>query len=152
MKGKLWFGFILLIAILFFGAYKLLSIHGDKEPEPITATVERGEIVIGIKEIGILKALRSSSVAVPRMRAWYGDMKVTKLVPEGTQVKKDDPLVWLSSQELEKRLNIIGMNEYALKGYFLKALLLEAIENREEKLLRKQQLQEVAENTKKGSE
>jgi multidrug resistance efflux pump len=104
MKGKRWSGFFLLTAILCFSAYKLLTIRGDKESAPTTATVERGEIVIGIKETGILKALRSSSVAVPRMRAWYGDMKVTKLVPEGTQVKKDDPLVWLSSQELEKRL------------------------------------------------
>jgi HlyD family secretion protein len=60
-----------------------------------TARVQRADFHRTVNSIGELKAAKSSIITSSF------DGKIVKLVPEGTAVKKDDPIIWLDTEEFE---------------------------------------------------
>jgi HlyD family secretion protein len=66
-----------------------------------TAVVERGEFKISIVRTGEVKALRSVTVSAPTVGE---KLVITRLIPEGTFVKKGDVLVEFDTTELLERL------------------------------------------------
>lgn len=64
----------------------------------LTVEVTRGLVDRTVDSVGELKSARSSTVNSPF------DGKVVKLLPEGTGVKKDDPVIWMDTQQLDDKL------------------------------------------------
>jgi len=72
-----------------------------------TAPVQFGEFIINLQERGELEAVKSVSVTVPR--SVRGNIRIVRLVEDGTMVEKDDFLVQFDTSEamqtLEERKN-----------------------------------------------
>src|SRR5271170_3738142 len=96
-----------LIAIAALGGGVILNHHFQKSEPVITDTtttiVKQGEFVVSVNDTGILKAKKSSMVTAPQLQWSWGQMKVNKLVKEGTHVQKGDPICWLDTTDLEKQ-------------------------------------------------
>lgn len=60
--------------------------------------VESGVFRKTVSSIGELKAARSALITAP----FNG--RITRLIPEGTRVERDDPIIWLDTDDLEDRL------------------------------------------------
>jgi HlyD family secretion protein len=67
------------------------------------AAVERGEFTISIVRSGEVKARRSVTVSAPSVGE---QLVITRLIPEGTFVKRDDVLVEFDATELLERLKV----------------------------------------------
>lgn len=78
-----------------------------------TVSVKQGEFLITVSDTGILKAKNSSSVVAPQLQWSWGQMKINKVLKEGTYVKKGDPICWLDTTDLDKQLKD---SEYQLKS------------------------------------
>jgi HlyD family secretion protein len=65
-----------------------------------TSVAQKGEFIIGITEVGALAAEKSTTISssIP------GQSKIIKLAPEGSEVKEQEPVVWLDTSELEKQI------------------------------------------------
>jgi len=61
-----------------------------------TAKVATGTFERWVRSVGFLQAANSASITSPISG------KIIKLVPEGTRVKKDDPVMWLDTDELQR--------------------------------------------------
>ena len=59
---------------------------------------KKGDFAITVSEVG--KLYSKFSVYVNSKTSG----KIVKLVPEGSQVKKDEPLVWLDTSDLQKQI------------------------------------------------
>jgi RND family efflux transporter MFP subunit len=103
-----------------------------KELNVATIPVKRGVFKISLVESGELAALKSVSITAPQVRA-VGRLTITRLVEEGTYVKKGDFLVEFDKSEAE---NILKDNLDNLK--IARANLDKAIRNKE---LQENQLQ-----------
>jgi HlyD family secretion protein len=64
----------------------------------VTATAKRGDFLIVVREIGKLDAAKSVNVS-PTTQG-----KIIKMVPEGSVVKKGDPVVWLDATDIAKQI------------------------------------------------
>jgi len=60
--------------------------------------VKKGEFVIAIEEVGVIRAKNVQSIYAP-----YNG-KITKLLDEGTTVTKGQTVIWLDTEEVEKDL------------------------------------------------
>ena len=67
-------------------------------------TIEKGEFVTKLTEIGEAKAAKSSVLTAPY------DGKVTKLIPEGSNVKEGDPVIWMETTTYEENLEEAKVN------------------------------------------
>lgn len=75
------------------------SFGGSTQVEGIpTAPVVRGTFQRTVNSIGELKASRSSIIVSPF------EGKIVRLLPEGSAVKKGEPLLWMDTDELEENL------------------------------------------------
>jgi HlyD family secretion protein len=132
-----------LLAIAALGGGITLNRHFQKSEPVVTDTtttiVKQGEFVVSVNDTGILKAKKSSMVVAPQLQWSWGQMKVNKLVNEGTHVQKGDPICWLDTADLEKNLKDseyqLTVNESNLKNS-LESLRLKK-ENRERALKEK---------------
>ena len=87
----------------------ILFLSKDRETDEVRTTiVEKGDLTVSIKENGVLKAKNSRTVTAPRGRGWWHGIKITKLAPEGSSVKKGDPVVWFDTTQIEKELKDMG--------------------------------------------
>ncbi len=86
-----------LLAFLFFAFWLWPS-----KSDAILFTVKRGELVVSVPMDGELKAVESFLVKAPA-NVW-GNIRIVKLVPEGTLVKKGDFLVQFDTSEQIQRL------------------------------------------------
>jgi multidrug resistance efflux pump len=102
--------FIFVFAGIGMAGLFLAKDRGEDEIE--TAIVKKGSLIVSIKESGVLKAKHCSLLNAPRGRGWWGGIKITKLAPEGGSVKKDDPVVWFDTTQIEKELKDI---EFGMK-------------------------------------
>jgi len=73
---------------------------GDGLPEPIQ--VRRGDLVLSVEVEGELAAVRTADISPPPSREWH--MKIAFLPPEGTLVKKGEPVLGLDTETLERQL------------------------------------------------
>lgn len=104
---------VILIAVAYAGYHWYQKKHKIPDTPPPLATVKQGEFVIAIQDTGLFKAKKSVTVLVPTMERYWGGMKITKLVPEGTRVQKGDPIFWFDMSELDKQAKSA---EYNLKN------------------------------------
>lgn len=113
-KRYLTIGLLLVILTVAYAGYRWYQQkHKATENPPPLSTVQEGEFVIAFQDTGIFKAQKSITVLVPTMERYWGGMKITKLVPEGTRVQKGDPIFWFDMSELEKQAKSA---EYNLKN------------------------------------
>ncbi len=104
-----------------------LTLHAPSLPY---YEVKRGDFLIPLTTKGELKAIHSISITVPRLRGV--SPRITRLVPEGTVVKKGDFLVQFDPSEL---LDKIHKRENELKNAQAELRKLKAnIESRQKEL------------------
>jgi multidrug efflux pump subunit AcrA (membrane-fusion protein) len=78
---------------------------GSKNSTPIsTYKVTEGEFIINVVETGELKATRSTMISAPAVSWNFGDLKITKLIDEGTAVQQGDTLVQFDQAEVQKAI------------------------------------------------
>lgn len=84
----------------------LLGAGCGKGPSPAlrTAKVERGDLTLSVESRGELNAEHAVKVCCPRLTGSRGNIKITKLVPEGTDVKAGDVIVELDKADLQTNL------------------------------------------------
>ena len=101
MKSKriVFAGVLFVLIVLISWSY----MYSKRKPcdAPITASVRRGEFAVCIEETGTLQALKSTPITSP---IGHNQVKITKLVGEGTYIEEGEPVVWLDTAELEKSL------------------------------------------------
>lgn len=66
--------------------------------------VTRGEFWVNVVETGELSATNSKMVSAPSISWRFGDMKITKLAEDGTEVKEGDVLVEMDPAEVQKSI------------------------------------------------
>lgn len=89
-------GIVLLTAL---GTFALQRVMHTKDVGAVaTAPVYEGAFKVTLKAEGTLKALRSRIISSEIRGA-----TITKIVPEGTVVKANDPVVWFDRTDLEQR-------------------------------------------------
>jgi HlyD family secretion protein len=100
MKKKLIiiFGIIIIAGILGSLIYYFGFRRDKGTTDIVTAVAKRGEFLIVVREIGRLDAAKSVNVS-PTTQG-----KIVKMVPEGSVVKKDAPVVWLDATDIEKQI------------------------------------------------
>lgn len=83
----------------------LLSGCGAAASEAPARVIEakRQDLVIDVEVTGALKALDSDTIGPPAIPQFW-DFKITRLAPEGAQVKAGEVVVGFDASELEKRL------------------------------------------------
>jgi multidrug efflux pump subunit AcrA (membrane-fusion protein) len=89
---------IVLLLLAFWGAYFVWPGSQDA----LLYTVKKGELVLSVPMDGELKAVESYIVKAPA-NVW-GNIRIVKLVPEGTRVKKGDFLIQFDTSEQLQRL------------------------------------------------
>jgi HlyD family secretion protein len=90
---------IIIIAGILGSLLYYFGFHRDKGNTDIaTAVAKRGEFLIVVREVGRLDAAKSVNVS-PTSQG-----KIVKMVPEGSVVKKDEPVVWLDATDIEKQI------------------------------------------------
>lgn len=75
--------------------------HKGNKLDILTATVFKGDMPIVVSERG---EIESSVAVVVRCEAEGDRVKIVKILPEGTPVKKDQEVVWLDSDLFQKEL------------------------------------------------
>jgi RND family efflux transporter MFP subunit len=94
--------FIILI-IIAFAVYRFIPRQQIKKVETPTVIARQGEFVVSINETGVIKALRSRTVSAPQIEHRWGELKITKLIPEGSFVKAGEPVVWFDMTDLDRQ-------------------------------------------------
>ena len=96
-----WIVGLIALIVLFAGAF---IIQGRASTRGVDfARVETGDVVVGVEVTGELEAVDSSSLGpaeVPQM--W--EFRIAMLAPEGSDVKKGQPVIRFDTSELERRL------------------------------------------------
>lgn len=93
----------LTIGIVFFGAALTFrnKLAADRQGEWVKAT--RGDFVSGVEITGALEAFESDRFGPPQLpNVW--DFKISMMAPEGTEVKKGQPVLGFDTSELQRRL------------------------------------------------
>ncbi len=65
-------------------------------PDSDTVRVQQGVFVSGIDDVGLLKAVRNATVSTVTRG------KIARLAPEGSFVRKGDPVFWLDTENMEQ--------------------------------------------------
>lgn len=90
-----------ILAVIGILATFLLLQWGCSQPEPPTVTVERGPFRVKLHEAGVLSALNSKTINVPRIRM---NFQILWLVDEGTEVVPGDSLVLFDPADADKQV------------------------------------------------
>lgn len=90
---------VIVAAVAVLGIILILTLTGNTET--ISAPAERGEFTIKIVRSGVLTARRSLTVTAPSVGS---KLLITRLVPEGTYVARDDFLAQFDTTEFAERL------------------------------------------------
>ncbi len=89
----------------FFLTLLVLSCSGKNEVKEIeTYTVTRGEFISAVTETGELKAVNSMNISAPRLSWRFGQLTVTHLVEDGTEVEENDILAEFDKGEVQRTL------------------------------------------------
>ena len=62
------------------------------------------EFLIDVVETGELKATQSTNIAAPSIDWRFGELKIAKLIDDGTEVEKGDTLVLFDQAEVQKAI------------------------------------------------
>ncbi|HVS33113.1 MAG TPA: efflux RND transporter periplasmic adaptor subunit [Thermoanaerobaculia bacterium] len=94
----------LVLGIVFFGAALTFrnKLAADREGDWVTPS--RGDLVSGIEVIGSLEAFESDRFGPPQLSDVW-DFKIAMMSPEGSEVKKGQPVLSFDTTELQRRLD-----------------------------------------------
>ncbi len=99
--GKLKKLYIFVVIAIIAGA--IYAWRGIEKPDKFShiprVKVKRGEFVISIEEVGIIKARKQQTIYAP----FSG--KITRIADDGTSVTKGQTVIWLDTEEVEKNLD-----------------------------------------------
>lgn len=90
----------LLLAIIGFGI--LGSCTKEQAKEVPTANVQKGTFYLDLYEEGEIEAVNSTNISAPSISWRYGNLKITQIVKDGTEVKTGDTLVVFDPSEVRK--------------------------------------------------
>ena len=88
--------------IFLLSALFLFCCNSNIHQEIQTYKVKRGEFFINVVETGELKATKSTMITAPTIHWRFGDLKITKIIDDGTEVAKGDTLVLFDQAEVQK--------------------------------------------------
>ena len=89
--------------LLFISVITLLWACNSKETEQVPYTkVERGTFYVDIYEVGEIEAVNSTNISSPNISWRYGNLKITQIVKDGTEVNKGDTLIVFDPSEVNK--------------------------------------------------
>lgn len=100
-KQILWGASLLVLASLFAGAFVIQSRASTRGGE--WAKVERGDVLVGVEVTGELQATDSSTIGPPEVPQMW-NFRIAMLAPEGSDVKRGQPVIGFDASELERRL------------------------------------------------
>lgn len=105
---------VALAALLAWGGSRFLTKDAAKASE-ITAAVTRAALPITVTERGELESSMSVDVRC-EVQMRQGAIKIVKIAPEGSAVKKDDEVVTLDSEELRRNFEMQSITAEQAKG------------------------------------
>ena len=82
----------------------LLACGSNSKKEIPVAKVTSGTFYLDIHEEGEIKATRSTSISSPNISWRYGMLKITRLVPDGSEVQAGDTVVIFDPTEVRKAI------------------------------------------------
>jgi HlyD family secretion protein len=95
----------IIIIVVAFALYRFIPHQQTKKTEIPTVIAQQGEFIVSINETGVIKALRSRTVAAaPEIDEDWGDLKITKMVPEGSFVKAGEPIIWFDITDMDRQV------------------------------------------------
>jgi len=99
MKAVRYILMVIVLAGASGGSYAFLKRGVGRSDTEIPVTeVAEGEFRVTVREVGYLKAKKTVSVGTKSQG------KITRLLREGTFVKKDEPFLWMETKEIEERI------------------------------------------------
>ena len=90
-----------MIILLCLGLFSCKSKNVSEAP---TALVKRGTFTEEITEEGTVRAINSISITAPNISYRYGGLKITNIVPDGTEVNKGDTVLVFDPSEIKKAI------------------------------------------------
>ena len=93
---------IAVAAVLLAAGWTRNKLAADRQGEWVRVT--HGDLVSGIDITGTLTAVDSGSFGPPQINDTW-DFKISMLAPEGTDIKKGQPVMSFDTSELRKRLD-----------------------------------------------
>lgn len=90
--------FIYFFLLLFFFC------NSDTHLNYSTFKVTRDKFVISVVETGELKAIRSTMIEAPDIERRFGELKITRIIDEGTEVQTGDTLIQFDQTEVQKSI------------------------------------------------
>jgi HlyD family secretion protein len=102
MRKSLLAAGIAIIAVLAGAGWTRNKLAADRQGEWVR--VSRGDLVTGIDVTGTLSAVDSGSFGPPQINDVW-DFKISMIAPEGSDVKKGQPVLGFDTMELQKRLD-----------------------------------------------
>jgi HlyD family secretion protein len=94
---------MILSGVLGLGLVAWWTISAVSGEAPITATVDRGPVIIGAEVTGTLRAVESVSVGPPLVPGIW-QYKLAMMAPEGESVQKGQPVVGFDPSEIREKL------------------------------------------------
>lgn len=88
--------------LLFVSVLTLWSCSSKEEQQVPYTKVVRGTFYIDIYEVGEIEAVNSTNISSPNISWRYGNLKLTQIVKDGTEVNKGDTLVVFDPSEVHK--------------------------------------------------
>lgn len=89
--------------LLLFLAMLSLWACNSKEVQQVPYTkVVKGTFYVDIYEVGEIEAVNSTSISSPNISWRYGNLKITQIVKDGTEVNKGDTLIVFDPSEVNK--------------------------------------------------
>ncbi len=87
--------YVIIVAAVVLGGYLVVNALFTTSIDIPTAHAKRGEFVISLDENGTVDAKRAVTLSAPRIRG----LQITWLAPEGSTVKKGDPVIKFDATE-----------------------------------------------------
>jgi HlyD family secretion protein len=84
-------------------ALLLVAAACSRDAPATWVTVEKGDLVIGVEVTGAMKAVDSTPIKPPPIGDQW-EFKIAEMAPEGSEVKKGDPIVAFDASEMMRQL------------------------------------------------
>ncbi len=90
------------VGILFLSILTLGACNKKEVQQVPTAKVVNGTFYVDIYEVGEIEAVNSTNISSPIISWRYGNLKITQIVKDGTEVNKGDTLIVFDPSEVNK--------------------------------------------------